>query len=271
MGQVSQISYPTVRYDLDVVWPSNDLRYIAGAGFVMTGFRNGIGAANVFDAIAGAGGNGRAVDANLGFFSYLASSGAGAVTLCTAQVLKAYTPLVLPAGLPADYRSPSWQRIYRFQLVMWHDLAAPAAVWTYAGWAPEAGVQAGSPAPGSTQPFMGIRANAGLWEWVSSLNGGAIADTVALGIPTNQHTVFDFVILPPTRTAAARMELWTNGTRRLQRAWGPGTVLSGYAIPAGATHFVPIFGCADAAVATRIAVQSARFMSGQYEVDGVEI
>jgi hypothetical protein len=255
-----------VQYDVDLVWPANDVRIADAGNFIASGIRSGSPIANVWDAPVGPGYNQMGLDARGDWGAYFASDGLGAVVSRTVQAFKVYTALTA-LGLPAGFMTPSWHRLWRWQVPL-RTTAATASVLTFVGFAPEAGAAAGTP-DGAGNRFMGLRgAGDGTWLWASrTAGGGAYQESVLLGIPQLQPTVFDFVILEPTAVSGAVVQLYANGVLVLARAWAGG-LLPTYANPANASHFTLMAGARDAGIAVQMIVGRCRFMSGQFQVDG---
>jgi hypothetical protein len=255
-----------VQYDVDVLWPANDVRIADAGAFIVSGLRSGSPIANVWDAASGAGYNAMGLDARGDWGGYFASDGLGAVVSRTVQAFKVYTALT-NAGLVAGYVTPSWHRLWRWQVQL-RTTAATASVLTFVGFAPEAGVAAGTP-DGAGNRYFGLRgAGDGTWLWASRIaGGGAYAESVVLGLPQITPTVFDFVILEPMAVSGAVVQLYANGVLMLTRTWAGG-LLPTYANPANASHFTLMAGARDAGIAVQMIVGRCRFMSGQFQVDG---
>lgn len=273
MPAVSVVPLPTVIYTRDVTWPDWGVRIPDAGAFVTSGaFSNGQSAASFWNVVSGAGGSAMQTKADGRFGGWVASTGAGATAMHTSN-WKAYVPLLRSTVYPSLYQQPVAQRLFRYQFTMWEDSGSLTFACGGGGFAPEAGAEAGTPATGGNRFFGVMGDGAGGWAWKSRSGGGAgFSEIVPLniGLATVAHT-FDLVIVFADSFHDAFVNLYVDGTIKLGRSWGAGTVLPDYSGVALASHFTPLMVAGDTAIASRISFGNARLMMGNFLPDGTAI
>jgi hypothetical protein len=241
----------------------------------MQRYGGAITAAALFSAAGGAGMNNMAIMPEQLMCGQFVSDGIGGIVNRQVTGWQVVLPLTQIVGQP-NFMYPTWMRLWRWQFMVRFNGAANAAYATYIGLSTFDGVLVNTIGPdGAGGRFFGIGGDgAGNWQWQSKRAGilGAFAETLALGIPCTQLTVFDLVMLAATGASNAVCQLYVNGVQRLARQFiVGGTVLPDYALQANSVSFVPMIGARDPAVALTMQVGPMRFMTGHYQVSGAEV
>lgn len=262
---------PTVIHDVDLFWPSTHLAYGTGAGVQLWSHRRDFLQDNFLSGATGAGANTMARDSRGQPCAIFTSNGAGA-TVWRSIVAYYMSPSLFSAGLPSNYKAPSWRRVWRVQFALRLTAVVPS-IWTFFALIPDGAAATGSPA--NNLCFMGLRGDgAGSWQYAARTVGSApaVQDTQALGIPVNAFTLWDMVILEATPATNAIFSLYANGVLLLSRTWGGALPVPVYTSDyADGSHFTIAMGAHDNGVAAVMQLGPVRCMAGHFTPDGAEV
>ena len=280
MGDFTEIPLPPVQNDIDIFWPVASSVFNNGDPFD-TGAADRYSSRSpgaLWGAKVGGGFNGMTRDAQGGFVGQFASAPLGQVVSRDVTGFNVHVPLL--AGGPAGFQYPSCARVWRVQFVLnlFAPVLASAALKTYIVFENN-----GAGGPGAAgNGYAGITLDTdGAWKWVArngTLAGFGLSEgPLAIGLPgTVTPAIVDFVWLAATATANAQFQLFLNGrysTPVIQRAWGTGTVLPGYATNAtpNGTGFYMTFGATDTLATVGLQFGYLRCSAGQYLPNGVPL
>ena len=266
------IPAPLVDYEFDAYWPREVATAAVAAAFDASGYTKYGQVFTLWSAAAGGGTNNMLITHNL--YGAQFACGGAATSGRTAYGAPWYLPLTKNT-MAATALFPQHFRVFRIQVCF--TVITPVNFTTASGLAimPMAGVAPAFVSAGN--PGFGIVGDgAGGWEFVASVGAG-LTNVTPLTWPSavTEWVVVDFEFLSATGLSDAVFNLYLNGVQVALPAscskWGAGTHLPDYSITPNSAGLCLGIAAGDGGLVGSLGIAGARWMHGQYRVNGAQV